>query len=178
LLLAEKLRQKDIRMTIEIEQAAGITIFAAAGWVEAIEASHNTQKWAGEQAEAAFLNKAVSLGLSVSKPWGDSERYDFAVDAGRRMLRVQVKSTQYVAPERLGFVINMARRAVLYTEEDIDFVAVYIVPLNLWYIIPIKACLNRSNLLFYPESKNSRGRFEKYREAWWRLRSRKVANRG
>jgi len=107
----------------------------------------------------------------VSKPWGDSERYDFAVDAGRRMLRVQVKSTQYVAPERLGFVINMARRAVLYTEEDIDFVAVYIVPLNLWYIIPIKACLNRSNLLFYPESKNSRGRYEKYREAWWRLRS-------
>jgi len=165
-------------MTIEIEQASGISIFAAAGWVKEIEASHKTRKWAGEQAEAAFLNKAVSLGLSVSKPWGDSERYDFAVDAGRRMLRVQVKSTQYVAPDRLGFVINMARRAVLYTEEDIDFVAVYIVPLNIWYVIPIKACLNRSNLLFYPESKNSRGRFEKYREAWWRLQSRKVTNRG
>jgi hypothetical protein len=164
---------KDIRMTMEIEQAAGITIFAAAGWVEAIEASHDTRKWAGEQAEAAFLNKAVSLGLSVSKPWGDSERYDFVVGSGSRLSRVQVKSTQYVAPERFGFVINMACRAALYTEEDIDFVAAYIVPLNLWYIIPVKACLNRSNLLFYPESKNLRGRFEKYREAWWRLQSRK-----
>ena len=164
-------------MTMAIEQASGISIFAAAGWVEEIEASHNTRKWAGEQAEAAFLNKATSLGLNVAKPWGDSERYDFIVDSGRRLLRVQVKSTQYVAPERFGFVINMACRTEPYTVEEIDFVAAYLVPLNLWYVIPIKACLNRSNLLFYPESKNLRGHFEKYREAWWRLRSRNVANR-
>jgi hypothetical protein len=44
-------------------------------------------------------------------------------------------------------------------------------------VIPVKACLNRSNLLFYPKSKNLRGRYEKYREAWWRLQGRKVANR-
>jgi hypothetical protein len=108
-------------MTTEIEQASGISIFAAAGWVKEIEASHNTRKWAGEQAEAAFLNKATSLGLNVAKPWGDSERYDFIVDSGRRLLRVQVKSTQYVSPERFGFLINMACRAAPYTEEDIDF---------------------------------------------------------
>ena len=70
-------------MTMEIEQASGISIFASAGWIEEIEASHNTRKWAGEQAEAAFLNKATSLGLSVSKPWGDSERYDLIVAPGR-----------------------------------------------------------------------------------------------
>ena len=68
-------------MTMEIEQDSRITIFAAAGWVEEIEASHNTSKWAGEQAEAAFLNKATSLGLNVARPWGDSERYDLIVDA-------------------------------------------------------------------------------------------------
>ena len=115
----------------------------------------------GEQAEAAFLNKATSLGLNVARPWGDSERYDFIVDSGRRLLRVQVKSTQYVSPERFGFLINMACRAAPYTEEDIDFLVAYIVPLNLWYVIPIKACLNRTNLVFYPQSKNSRGRYEK-----------------
>jgi hypothetical protein len=165
-------------MTTGIGQESGIPIYAAAGWVEEIAASHDTRKWAGEQAEAAFLNKATSLGLNVAKPWGDSERYDFIVDSGRRLLRVQVKSTQYVAPERFGFVINMACRAALYTEEDIDFVAAYLVPLNLWYVIPVKACLNRSNLLFYPKSKNLRGHYEKYREAWRRLRSRNLANRG
>jgi hypothetical protein len=164
-------------MTIEIEQGSGISIFAAAGWIAEIEAAHKTRKWAGEQAEAAFLNKAIGLGLSVASPWGDSERYDFIVDTGRRRLRVQVKSTQYVSPKRSGFVINMACRAAPYTEEDIDFLAAYLVPLKLWYIIPVKACLNRRNLLFYPDSKNLRGHYEKYREAWWRLKSRDLANR-
>jgi len=130
-------------MTMEIEQESGISIFAAAGWVEEIEASHGTQKWAGEQAEAAFLNKATSLGLSVSKPWGDSERYDFVVDAGLRMLRVQVKSTAYQYSGRCRYSINALCRTALYTEDEIDFLAVYIVPLDLWYIIPVKACLNR-----------------------------------
>jgi hypothetical protein len=65
-----------------------------------------------------------------------------------------------------------------YTEEEIDFLVAYMVPLNLWYVIPVKACLNRCNLLFYPKSKNLRGRYEKYREAWCRQQSRNVASRG
>lgn len=35
----------------------------------------------GELAELAFTLKATSLGFAVSKPYGDSERYDFIVDA-------------------------------------------------------------------------------------------------
>ncbi|MGH9494656.1 MAG: group I intron-associated PD-(D/E)XK endonuclease, partial [Candidatus Sulfotelmatobacter sp.] len=34
----------------------------------------------GELAELAFTLKAASLGLGVSKPYGDSERYDVIVD--------------------------------------------------------------------------------------------------
>jgi hypothetical protein len=56
-------------------------------WVGEIWASADTRKKLGEQAEAAFLNKATSLGLSVAKPWGDSERYDLLVDSGRRVWR-------------------------------------------------------------------------------------------
>jgi hypothetical protein len=33
-------------MTMEIEQESGISIFAAAGWVQQIEASDDTRKWA------------------------------------------------------------------------------------------------------------------------------------
>ena len=53
----------------------------------------NTKR-TGELAEAAFLLKAESLGLRVSKPWGDSERYDFLLDSSGRLCRVQVKCTQ------------------------------------------------------------------------------------
>lgn len=52
----------------------------------------NTKR-AGERSEAAFLSKAAELGFGVAKPWGDSERYDFILDNGHRLLRVQVKAT-------------------------------------------------------------------------------------
>lgn len=49
----------------------------------------------GELSQAAFLLKAQSLGIGLALPWGDSEKYDFIVWAGRggRLLRVQVKAT-------------------------------------------------------------------------------------
>jgi hypothetical protein len=49
----------------------------------------------GEVSQAAFLMKAQSLGFGLAVPWGDSEKYDFVVWAGRdgRLLRVQVKAT-------------------------------------------------------------------------------------
>src|SRR5712692_887625 len=55
-------------------------------------AVHLPTKRRGEVAEAAFLYKAASLGYSVSKPWGESDRYDFILDTGSHRWRVQVKS--------------------------------------------------------------------------------------
>jgi hypothetical protein len=136
-------------------------------WVAEIWASADTRKKLGEQAEAAFLNKATGLGLSVAKPWGDSERYDLIVGSGRRLWRVQVKSTRYVGERR--FSITARGCTAAYTEDEIDFLAVYIVPLDEWYLVPVKAFTPRKCLRFYPADKNSRGRYEKYREAWWRI---------
>jgi len=48
-------------------------------------------KQMGEAVEAAFLAKATMLGFPVLKPWGESRPYDFAVESGRRLWRVQVK---------------------------------------------------------------------------------------
>jgi hypothetical protein len=45
-------------------------------------------------AEAAFLLKAQSMGFRVARPWGDSDRYDFILDSGGRLWRVQLKSTE------------------------------------------------------------------------------------
>jgi hypothetical protein len=55
---------------------------------------HPNTKRIGELAEAAFVVKAAGLGFAVSKPWGDSERYDFILDSGNRTWRVQIKCTQ------------------------------------------------------------------------------------
>jgi hypothetical protein len=56
-----------------------------------------TGKRRGEMAEAAFVAKAVSLGFGVAKPWGDSDPFDFIVQSGGKLSKVQVKSAHCVA---------------------------------------------------------------------------------
>jgi PD-(D/E)XK endonuclease len=127
----------------------------------------NTKR-TGELSEAAFLLKAESLGFKLAKPWGDSERYDFILDNGRRLWRIQVKCTAYL---RLGGYdvqpvhTDRAHKSA-YTPDDIDFLVAHIIPLDVWYVVPIEAMGPGMSLRFYPEGNCKHPRFEKYREAW------------
>jgi hypothetical protein len=123
------------------------------------------RKRRGEAAEAAFFARAASLGFSVLKPWGESGRYDLAVDSGHGFWRVQVKSTECYAEHR--YRVKAAGWKATYTRDEIDFFAALVVPDNLWYIVPIQAVGSRKGLRFYPHSRpKSKGDFERYREAW------------
>ena len=99
--------------------------------------------------------------------WGDSESYDFALDTGKRFLRVQVKST-YVARRQRYAVNAKGSRNRSYTTEQIDFLVAYIVVEDAWYVVPIGAFAPRKVLEFYPSActQKTRGRYEEYREAW------------
>jgi hypothetical protein len=126
----------------------------------------STRKRHGEAAEAAFLAKASSLGFGVAKPWGDSERYDFILDSGAHCWRVQVKSTESRVKSR--YRVKAAGWKARYTPDEIDFLVVYIVPENLWYVVPVEACASRQCLQFYPH-RGGKGRLEQYREAWCQM---------
>jgi len=41
------------------------------------------------------MARAAENGLQVSKPWGETARYDFVVEGAGRFARVQVKSTMF-----------------------------------------------------------------------------------
>jgi PD-(D/E)XK endonuclease len=125
-----------------------------------------TRKARGEAAEAAFLAKASSLGFGVAKPWGDSERYDFILDSGHNFWRVQVKSTQRFAESR--YRVKASGWRDTYNRDQIDFIVVYIVPEDLWYVVPIAAAASRKGLRFYPHS-GRKALLEKYREAWCQM---------
>jgi PD-(D/E)XK nuclease superfamily protein len=120
----------------------------------------------GSVAELAFVLKAASLGFGVSKPHADTEHYDFIVDSGKRLSRVQVKST--FRASRCGYQIRaLWGKHSPYKLNDIDFLAVYIVPRNIWYIIPVHAMKAADSLAFYPDGcRSDGGFFEVYREAW------------
>ena len=126
-----------------------------------------TTKRRGEVVEAAFLHKAASLGFSVAKPWGESDRYDFIVETGDRFLRVQVKSA-YSGTKDGGYTIHAHgnQPTDVYTSRDIDFLVAYIVPVDAWYVLPIHLFLRIAGVKLFPSSHRRMSRFEKYREAW------------
>jgi hypothetical protein len=122
-----------------------------------------TVKQRGEAAEAAFLSKAASLGFQVAKPWGESSHFDFILYTGSRCWRVQVKSTQCSRHQYYSVMLKRGNRG--YTEADVDFIVVYLVPINAWYVFPIEVVSDKGSLTFSPRA-GSRSRSEPYREAW------------
>src|SRR5271155_1662485 len=127
-------------------------------------------KVTGERSEAAFLYRASNpdFNFGIAKPWGDSRRYDFILDNGRRLHRIQIKCTESIraqAYETRATYTTGKTRAV-YTKDDIDFIAAHVVPLDIWYIIPVEICTPQPMLRFYPHRQAKKMRLEKYREAW------------
>ena len=68
----------------------------------------STYKRRGEWVELIFMMRAAELEFNVSKPWGDSSRYDVSVEDGGRFRRVQVKSTD-VARGDGGYICYLKR---------------------------------------------------------------------
>jgi hypothetical protein len=129
----------------------------------------------GEAAEAEFVARAKFLGFTVLIPWGNSDRYDSAVDSGHGLMRIQVKSASSMKDS--GYrVKTTGSDGHVYTIKEIDFLAGYVIPENVWYIVPVEAIGQRDGIYFYPHTRRGvRPMFDKYREAWCLLDcSRKV----
>jgi len=150
----------------------GVTLHGGLEAIRTDQRVKNTRKRRGEVAESVFLAKAISLGLGVAKPWGDSERYDFIVDSGKRLWRVQVKSAFEEMKDGGGYMIRAtgSEGNVAYTPEEVDVVVAYIVPEDAWYVIPIEAFKDVKGMKLFPRAKKRRSKHEKYREAWGWIR--------
>ncbi|MGA8503477.1 MAG: group I intron-associated PD-(D/E)XK endonuclease [Candidatus Sulfotelmatobacter sp.] len=128
----------------------------------------------GEWVELQFMARAVRKRFKVSKPWGDSGPYDVGVEHGRRFLRVQVKSTSFRKGNGYLCGFSSNQRTKRYTRRQVDFFAAYVIPEDMWYIIPAGAVLKKkgTELMLYPLQavRRDRYKYEVYREAWKLLR--------
>jgi hypothetical protein len=124
----------------------------------------------GEWAELQFIAAAAKHGLQVFHPWGDSASYDAVIETHGRFVRVQVKSTSYRRPEGC-YKCNVRPARGRYKRGDFDFLAAYVVPLDIWYIIPSKRIVvpKKSAILLYTTHPNSR--WAQYQENWDQLRN-------
>ncbi len=130
-------------------------------------------KIAGEVAELVFWERAVRMGHVVSKPYGDSAAFDFIVGSSPTLLRVQVRSTHTQGRNGRYSVdadhsANGKSRPL--TKQDIDLLAAYILPEDIWYFIPVEAFSPRKALHFFlRETRKGSDMWRDYRENWWRL---------
>lgn len=113
------------------------------------------------------MTRAAEHGLQVSKPWGDTARYDFVVEHEARCVRVQVKSTIF---KRFGGYCCMLRdsQGRAYVGDAFDFVAAYLIPEDAWYIIPEDRIRGKRGFFLNPRLKRSK--YGRYKEAWHLLR--------
>jgi hypothetical protein len=130
-------------------------------------------KQRGEWVELEFMAKAAQRRFAVSKPWGDTQSYDVGVEHIPNFLRVQVKSTtvRSGAGYRCQFMPNYKSKRD-YSLDHIDVFAAYVIPEDVWYLIPAVLLLGKRRRFMAalcplrPPAKRASYRYEAYREAW------------
>lgn len=129
----------------------------------------------GEWVESVFMARAGEHGLAVSKPWGDSRSYDFVIGSPGRFVGVQVKSTVFESGGGYSCAVKKNNKA--YSSGEFDFLAAYVIPADVWYIIPAWKIEGKESVGLC--SKSNHARYEEYREAWELLReASKVSSEG
>ena len=126
-------------------------------------------KLRGEWAELLFMARAAERGFQLARSLGDSYRWDVIVEHEYGFHRVQVKCTSdrhqnggYVCGKRSSY-------PHYYSAKEIDFLAVYVIPAETWYIIPYGA-IRKNHVFLDPRPGRERARYAPYREAWHLLK--------
>jgi hypothetical protein len=130
----------------------------------------DSYKRRGEWVELLFMTVASGLGFNVARPWGDSGRYDVAVELAGRFLRMQVKSTEmWLGTCYLCQLYAFGQRA--YTPKEIDYYAIYVLPADVWYIFPVRRLAGMRTIALTPHLKGHK--YERYMENWGLLAPRR-----
>lgn len=123
-------------------------------------ASAPNPKAVGEVSEAFVLARLIELGYSVALPFGNNQRYDFIVDDGSALRRMQVK-TGRLRDGRILFSTNSVNGFTGehrgYLGEADDFL-VYCAETNEIYRVPVDECghLRHGSLRFLPRQTSSK----------------------
>jgi hypothetical protein len=167
-----------IEVEIKTREAAfyGPPFFVPAFWIDQVMSNKSIKikdnKLRGEWAELCFMARAAEHGLRVSKPFGDCASYDVSVECGGTFHRVQIKSTGSLRKSTEvqrrrsdSYLCGIDRSdGKAYTKDQVDFLAVYIIPCDVWYIFPVEALGGARGLTLCPQLASSK--HAPYKEAW------------
>jgi hypothetical protein len=87
------------------------------------------------------------------------------VDGRKGLSRVQVRGTTVFQSHRYQVGTGIGKNKV-NTKGDYDYLAVRIPNHDAWYLVPQEELLNSATAKFYPHNSASKGKYEKYRDAF------------
>ena len=116
----------------------------------------------GDIGELAFMLEATSKGFLVCKPFGQAEAYDFILDNGNRLFKVQVKASNRLIDKHgySFYSFGNGEKSSISNLGKIDIIVCYNVDTKSIYIIP-------ANLLKAPKvSMGLKSKYEIYKNNW------------
>lgn len=119
-------------------------------------------KKAGETAECYFDYLAMTQGMVVSAPRGDSAPYDRITEFNGKLSKVQIKMrSSFGEVKQKSYVVSVSKNdGSLYKPEEVDVVAIHLRNEDIWYFIPIKLTSKRMRI------NPVKDRFDKYKNNW------------
>jgi hypothetical protein len=120
----------------------------------------------GEWAELVFAMRAIGLGLRLGRPWGESSGYEYCRSGLRADGAGAGKSTTF--HEGTGYSCTLKDSRGPYRKNTFDFVAAYVIPEDVWYVLPEKRVRGMWSVGLYPKLEGSK--YDAYKEAWHLLR--------
>ena len=121
--------------------------------------------YAANGLNCALLARAAEHGLGVLKPWGESARYDVGAEYHGQFPCAQVKSTKYQWANPISATPCPIIALNPYTCAQIDFMAAYLIPEDVWYIFPAGvATALEGHIWLSPH--NQEHKYQRYMEVW------------
>jgi hypothetical protein len=161
-----RIKSRGVGSLYGVDCAGGVDGVAGGCGAEAAASESETQ---GGTGGGGVFVEGAEHGFSRGSALGRQRLYDFILDSGARLWRVQLKSTEVLHSR--GYEVQpiygvYGRGKSGYTADDIDVLVVRIGPVDVYYVLPIAAVALAKNLRFYPDIECKCARWEDYREAW------------
>jgi hypothetical protein len=117
----------------------------------------------GAVGEHRFAAEVLARGSLANWPSSQMHPYDLLVDTGKHCYRVQVKSSEKKS-DKIAFQFRMisGRGRRRYTKNDADFIVLYLIHFETYYIFPVEAV--GTGVTVSPA--NSKCKYAKYANAW------------
>jgi len=115
--------------------------------------------------EAIFITECLVRNIPVYQPVADI--YGVDMITGHDLKKIQVKTCSKIDDRyksSTSYKVQCRRGAACVAyDNEFDYMAAYLIPIDTWYIIPIKE-LNKTTIRVNPSSEKCK--FHKYKKAW------------